>query len=260
MQRGAVRWCAPNGAHTNPHTRSDTVAGRFRGWDEPSRTVPQNRPARLGGPGMTVDRCPITAATRSTLCFAAAARRWPSRILEGLPALIEARWSTRDGSAFCATEADAHRIVAAASERSAGTGMPPGGHDAAQRHEAHPPRLAARGPGRPCRRERARAALRMDDRTARPHRGRLGDAVAAPIGASCARRWHERRQPAGGGPVARGIGGLAERSAPMSHASAAHRALDRRYAEALARDGGELAHGHALVVSSQPPEGRTDDE
>lgn len=35
----------------------------------------------------------------------------------------------------------------------------------------------------------------------------------------------------------------------MSHTSAAHRSLDRRYAEALARDGGDLAHGHALVMS-----------
>ena len=44
MQRGAVRWCPPNGGHTNPHTRSDTVAGRFRVGGQP---VPQNRPAAL---------------------------------------------------------------------------------------------------------------------------------------------------------------------------------------------------------------------
>ncbi len=35
----------------------------------------------------------------------------------------------------------------------------------------------------------------------------------------------------------------------MSHAAARHRDLDRRFADALARDGGDRAHGHALVAS-----------
>ncbi len=35
----------------------------------------------------------------------------------------------------------------------------------------------------------------------------------------------------------------------VSYAAAAHRDLDRQYADALARDGGDRGHGHALVQS-----------
>jgi hypothetical protein len=44
MQRGAVRWCPPNGGHTIPHARRITVAGRFASKSRPSRTFPQTYP------------------------------------------------------------------------------------------------------------------------------------------------------------------------------------------------------------------------
>ena len=44
----------------------------------------------------------------------------------------------------------------------------------------------------------------------------------------------------------------------MSHTAAPHRVMDRALAEALPRDGGDLAHSHALVVSrNRPKDART---
>ena len=106
--------------------------------------------------------CPIAAAQDALTRLRTGRAAMAHRILEGLPALIDAALVRGEGIAYLRGQADAHRIVAAAQER--------------QRIQPQP--IAARPPAprKPSRlewlrdalanrsqRERARAALRMED-------------------------------------------------------------------------------------------------
>ena len=106
--------------------------------------------------------CPITAAQDALTLLRSGRAAMTLRILEGLPALIDAALMRTDGVAYLRGQDDAHRILATAQGR--------------QRIQPQPvaaPPPAPRKPSRlewlrdaledPSQRKRARAALRMED-------------------------------------------------------------------------------------------------
>jgi hypothetical protein len=111
---------------------------------------------------MTVDRCPITAAQAALTLLRSGRAAMAQHIMEGLPTLIEAALARGESGSYLRGQADAQRILAAASER-----------QQAQRSHLAPIPPAPRKPSRlewlrdaladPSQRERARAALRMED-------------------------------------------------------------------------------------------------
>src|SRR5688500_6744036 len=75
--------------------------------------VPDRDP---GGAAMTA-ACPIAAAQDALMLLRTGRAAMAHRILEGLPALIDAALVRGEGIAYLRGQADAHRIVAAAQER-----------------------------------------------------------------------------------------------------------------------------------------------
>ena len=129
--------------------------------------------------------CPITAAQDALTLLRSGRAAMAQRILEGLPALIDAALVRGEGIAYLRGQADAHRIVAAARSVS--------GYSRS-RSPLHPP--APRKPSRlewlrdaladPSQRERARAALRMEDW--------LLDRIAAGTATLSGTQWRKLRE------------------------------------------------------------------
>jgi hypothetical protein len=129
--------------------------------------------------------CPIAAAQDALTLLRTGRAAMAHRILEGLPALIDAALVRGEGIAYLRGQADAHRILAAASEC-----------QQAQRPHLAPIPPAPRKPSRlewlrdaladPSQRERARAALRMEDW--------LLDRIAAGTATLSGTQWRKLRE------------------------------------------------------------------
>ena len=218
-------------------------------------------------------RCPVAYARSAQLLLQSGRAEMALRLLELLPDAIEAQLIA---ARRCGFTDGWHAHLAAdrrAEAETHGTPKTSGHSEFSRPPPPKPTRLdwLRDALADPAKREQARAALRMDDhlldRIAAGTATLSGDSLAPPSGGigmsartraasvvcwwlnlvawaghrsrrcrpgnarDCRPRAHHRRQPA------------------MSHTAAPHRIMDRAFAEAMAREGGDLAHGHALVAS-----------
>ena len=137
---------------------------------------------------MTVDRCPITAAQDALTLLRSGRAAMAQRVLEGLPALIEAQLVDARGSGF-AEGWDTHLMAIARAEAKARAKAPSAaqtvGMPTAVRHR---PRLDTlrEALADPEQRARLRATLRMEDW--------LLDRIAAGTATLSGTRWRRVRE------------------------------------------------------------------